>query len=152
MPNENAPPTYLAKLNQLAITEGRAHDFYLAWAEKTTDSELERVMRFVAVREMEHSWAFKKRIVELGFEFEDGPCPQCDEWLELFSSDATDLEKFHGFGFRDTDKFPADDFADLFDDLTLDPETGAVLGRYVAEERDSATMFLRAYARLKAAA
>lgn len=123
MPNENVPTTYLAKLNQLAITEGRAHGFYLAWAERTTDPELERVMRIVTVREMEHSWVLKKRIAELGFEFEDGPCPQCDEWLELFSSHATDLEKFHGFGFRDTDKFPADDFADLLDNLTRAPET-----------------------------
>jgi hypothetical protein len=139
-------------LNALAITEGRAYEFYHAWADRTDDAELASVMRLVALREIEHAWALKKRISELGYEFEDGPCPLCDEWLALFSSDATDLEKFHGFGFDDPDNLPADDFADLFNDLTLDPQTGGLLGRYVAEERDSAMMFLRVYARLVRAA
>lgn len=143
-----ARPSYLAKLNQLAITEGRAYDFYLAWAAASSDQELREVMKFVAIREIEHSWALKKRIRELGYEFEDGPCALCDEWHALFASNASDIEKFRGFGFRSPDELPLDDFADLFDDITLDRETGALLGRFVAEERDSATMFLRVYQRL----
>jgi rubrerythrin len=141
-------PTYLKKLNDLAITEGRAYDFYLAWADKSDDVELQKVMRYVAVREIEHAWALKKRIQELGYEFVDGPCALCDEWHALFASDASDIEKFRGFGFDDPETLPKDDFADIFNDLTLDPETGALLGRYVAEERDSATMFLRVYQRM----
>nr|WP_047165644.1 hypothetical protein [Sphingomonas sp. Y57] len=143
-----ARPSYLAKLNQLAITEGRAHDFYLAWADASNDAELKEVMKFVAIREIEHSWAFKKRIRELGYEFEDGPCALCDEWHALFASEASDIDKFKGFGFRSPDELPQDDFADLFDDMTLDAETGALLGRFVAEERDSATMFLHVYQRM----
>lgn len=144
------PPSYLEKLNNIAIVEGRAHDFYLAWAKSSGDSELQEVMRFVAIREIEHCWAFKKRIRELGYEFVDGPCKLCDEWHALFESDASDLDKFRGFGFASPEALPKDDFADLFDDLTLDPETGALLGRYVAEERDSATMFLNVYRRMLA--
>lgn len=144
------PPSYLQALNALAITEGRARDFYLAWAETSPDPELQEVMRFVAVREIEHHWAFRKRIRELGYEFVDGPCKLCDEWHALFASDASDIEKFRGFGFDSPDALPKDDFADFFNDLTLDPETGALLGRYVAEERDSATMFLHVYRRMLA--
>jgi rubrerythrin len=144
------PPSYIQALNAIAITEGRARDFYLAWAETSPDPELQEVMRFVAVREIEHHWAFRKRIRELGYEFVDGPCKLCDEWHALFASDATDIEKFRGFGFDSPDTLPKDDFADFFNDLTLDPETGALLGRYVAEERDSATMFLHVYRRIVA--
>src|SRR5205085_8813349 len=73
---------------------------------------------------------------------------QCDEWLELFRSDASDLEKFRGFGFSDPDHLPKDNFHELFLDDTLDSATGALLGRYIAEERESATMFLKVYAKL----
>lgn len=145
---EQQAPSYLAALNAIALTEKRAHEFYLAWADKTEDPELEHVMRVVALRELEHSLAFQKRIMELGYEFHDGPHEQCDEWLALFSSDASDLEKFHGFGFKDPTRLPDDDFPDVFKNTTIDSQTGALLGRYIAEERESANMFLKVYARL----
>lgn len=146
-------PLYLSSLNQIALTEYRAYEFYLAWARATIDEELERVMRIVAVRELEHASAFQQRIRELGFIPIDGPHdfgPQCDEWLALFSSDASDLDKFLGFGFRDPDTLPQDNFHELFLDTTLDSATGALLGRYIAEERESANMFLKVYARMLA--
>jgi hypothetical protein len=141
-------PTYLKALNAIALLEMRAHEFYLAWADSTSDAELESVMRAVALREIEHAYAFQKRISELGYKFQDGPHAMADEWLKLFKSDASDLEKFRGFGFKDPKRMPNDDFADLFKDTTLDRETGALLGRYIAEERDSANMFLKVYARM----
>src|SRR5882724_1250223 len=110
------PPTYLAALNAIALTEKRAHEFYLAWADSTPDAELAAVMRLVALREIEHAYAFQKRICELGYEFKDGPHSQADEWLKLFRSDASDLDKFRGFGFKDPQRMPEDDFADFFMD------------------------------------
>lgn len=150
---EPAEPRYLGLLNQIALTEYRAHEFYLAWARTTNDDELGRVMRVVAIRELEHAAAFQQRIRDLGFLPIDGPHdfgPQCDAWLELFSSDASDLEKFDGFGFSDPNRLPADNFHEFFLDPTLDAQTGALLGRYIAEERESATMFLKVYARILA--
>ena len=32
---------------------------------------------------------------------------------------------------------PADQFARFFEDTTIDPQTGELLGRYIAEERDT---------------
>jgi hypothetical protein len=141
-------PTYLEALNAIALIEKRAYEFYLAWADSTPDSELASVMRLVALREIEHAYAFQKRICELGYEYKDGPHPQADEWLTLFRSGVSDLEKFRGFGFKDPKRMPDDNFADLFKDTTLDRETGALLGRYIAEERDSANRFLMVYARM----
>lgn len=148
-----AEPRYLGLLNQVALTEFRANGFYLAWARATNDAELEHVMRLVAVRELEHAAAFQQRIRDLGYLPIDGPHdfgPQCDAWLKLFSSGASDLEKFRGFGFSDPEQLPADNFHEFFLDPTLDAETGALLGRYIAEERESATMFLKVYARMLA--
>ena len=147
-------PSYLSTLNQIALTEYRAYEFYLAWARATNDPEVERVMRVVAMRELEHAAAFQQRIHDLGYTPVDGPHdfgPQCDEWLELFKSDVSDLDKFRGFGFSDPERLPRDNFHDYFLDDTLDSATGALLGRYIAEERESAMMFLRVYAKLLAA-
>ena len=33
----------------------------------------------------------------------------------------------------------------MFDDTTIDPQTGALLGRFIAEERDSLRMFQACY-------
>jgi rubrerythrin len=147
----NDTRSYIPALNQIALTEYRAYEFYLAWAQATKDKDVERVMRIVAIRELEHASAFQQRIFELGDLPLDGPHdfgPQCDEWLHLFKSDASDLDKFRGFGFEDPHRLPQDNFHDLFLDCTLDSETGALLGRYIAEERESANMFLEVYARL----
>ena len=146
-------PSYIGALNQIALTEYRAHGFYLAWARSTDDEDVERVMRIVALRELEHASAIQNRIFELGHLPVDGPHDfgaQCDEWLALFASDASDLDKFLGFGFKDPDRLPRDNFHEIFLDDTLDSATGALLGRYIAEERESATMFLKVYAKLLA--
>lgn len=147
----NTGPSYLYTLNQIAMTELRAHEFYLAWARATSNPNVEQVMRIVAIRELEHASAFQSRIHELGFLPIDGPHefgPQCDEWLALFQSEAPDIEKFRGFGFTTADELPRDNFHEFFLDTTLDAKTGALLGRYIAEERESATMFLHVYAKL----
>ena len=152
--NVNEGPSYLPLLNQIAMTEYRAYEFYLAWARSTDNPEVERVMRVVALRELEHAAAIQQRIYELGYLPVDGPHdfgPQCDEWLTLFRSGASDLEKFRGFGFSDPHALPRDNFHEIFLDDTLDAKTGALLGRYVAEERESATMFLHVYADLLSA-
>ena len=55
------------------------------------------------------------------------------------SRDKTDIEKLEAIGLLDY--CPAEGEPDVFDgffrDHTIDPQTGALLGRYIAEERDS---------------
>ena len=150
---KDTEPSYLFTLNQIAMTELRAYEFYLAWAQATSNPDVDKVMRIVAIRELEHASAFQSHIYDMGFLPIDGPHefgPQCDEWLALFRSDASDLDKFRGFGFSAADKLPRDIFHEFFLDTTLDAKTGALLGRYIAEERESATMFLHVYAKLLA--
>jgi hypothetical protein len=62
-----------------------------------------------------------------------------DRNLAKVSPSASDAEKADNF-FCHLFGAPADSgdaFAKFFSDNTIDPETGALLGRYIAEERDS---------------
>ena len=65
------------------------------------------------------------------------------------STTLTDREKFEKLGFgQPTDPAQADQFATMFADKNIDIQTGALLGRYIAEERDSGRLFQACYAQL----
>jgi hypothetical protein len=135
-------PTYLGLLNAIAVGEGRGHTLLSAWKDATSDANLAEVLNVVAIREQEHSAAFTKRLCELGFSVREKPSDQFDENLKLAASDTSDVEKFRQLLGYEPDgpdpKKPKDDpLANLFSDHSIDPQTGALLGRFVAEERDS---------------
>jgi hypothetical protein len=73
--------------------------------------------------------------------------------LEIAGSDCSDLEKMEalGLGRLDTGSEP-DIFDGFFKDHTIDIRTGELLGRYIAEERDTARLLRSCYEQLKAQA
>jgi hypothetical protein len=135
-------PTYLGLLNAIAVGEARGHAVLSAWKTATADPQLAEVLNVVAIREHEHSAAFTKRLCELGFSVREKPSSLFDENLQLAASGASDVEKFQRIlGYQPEGTQPSeetrDPLADVFSDRTIDPQTGALLGRFVAEERDS---------------
>ena len=53
-------------------------------------------------------------------------------------SDLTDVEKFENLGYGKKSQRRADRrLLRLLADTTIDPQTGALLGRYICEERDT---------------
>lgn len=66
--------------------------------------------------------------------------------MAIVRSDRTDLEKMEAFGLErlDTGDEP-DVFDGLFRDHTIDIATGELLGRYIAEERDTARLLGACY-------
>jgi rubrerythrin len=133
-------PSYLGLLNAISNAETRAHCYLSAWAEVTPDPDVRAVLVKVAAREGEHGMAFAKRIDELGFELRPTDDPNFEQRLELAKSrDKTDLEKLEAIGLLDF--CAAEDEPDVFDnffrDHTIDIQTGELLGRYIAEERDT---------------
>jgi hypothetical protein len=84
--------------------------------------------------------AFAKRINELGFELQPTDDPGFSDRLETVKSrDKTDLEKLDAIGLLDfcvADGEP-DVFDNFFRDHSIDIQTGELLGRYIAEERDT---------------
>ena len=135
-------PSYLKTLNAIANGERRAGIYLKAWADMTDNDAVKEILTTVAVRETEHAWAFEKRICELGFEVQDRPDASFEDKMECVQSDASDLEKFEALGYKSygPNEERPNPFEDIFRDTSIDIQTGALLGRYVAEEHDSGRM------------
>jgi len=137
-------PTYLPMLEAIANAERQGHAYYQAWYDHATDPDLKETMRIVATRELEHSLAFTKRIDELGFECQPAEILDYTKQIEIVTSDCSDYGKVQALELTDLAAKVADlendPFRRLFNDLTIEVQTGALLGRYIAEERDSARM------------
>ena len=144
-------PSYVQSLNNLANAELGGQQLFEKWAEKTSNVKLRDVLRFVAVREAEHSWAFRKRLEELGFCMETRTNPAVKKLKRLMASRATDEEKFQAFGIGVKSKSPdgPDGLLRLLADTSIDPQTGSLLGRFICEERDSGRRLVKAYRALK---
>ena len=146
-------PSYLGLLNAIALGESRAHCYLSAWIEVTPSDDVRRVLATVAAREGEHGMAFAKRLNELGYGVLQRDDSKFEDNLAVAKSDRTDLEKMEllGLGRLDTGDRP-DIFDNFFSDHSIDIRTGELLGRYIAEERDSARLLRSCYEQLKAAA
>jgi rubrerythrin len=128
-------PSYLGLLNAISNGESKAGRYFGAWLKLTADPEVRAVVQVVANREAEHGLAFEKRIIELGYTLIEKPDAEADRKLAYLSDKTrSDLDKllFLGYGAPRPDPFGA-----FFDDHSIDPQTGALMGRYLAEERDT---------------
>lgn len=147
-------PTYLPLLNSIAVNEAKGERLLQTWANSTRDPQLKSVLEFVAIREGEHAMAFTKRMCELGYEVDEKSAYQVfkdfDSLLECASSDASDAEKVAMLaGDAGGDGEGKDPFRGFFNDTTIDPQTGGLLGRYIAEERDSGRLLGSQYDRIR---
>jgi hypothetical protein len=144
-------PSYLGLLNAIAVAESRAHEYLDAWIAVTPNADVCAVLRTVAAREGEHGMSFAKRVNELGYDVRVKDDPRHARALEIAGSDRTDLEKMEALGFAGLDRGSQPDlFDDFFNDHSIDIRTGELLGRYIAEERDTGRLLRRCYEQLKA--
>ena len=144
-------PSYLGLLNAIAVGESQAHCYLSAWIDTTSNADVKAVLSTVAAREGEHGMSFGKRINELGYSVRRQDDPAFEKRMAIAGSDRSDLEKMEklGLGRLDTGDKP-DVFDDMFKNHSIDIATGALLGRYIAEERDSARLLRSCYEQLKA--
>jgi hypothetical protein len=146
-------PSYLGLLNAVAVAETQAHEYLEAWIAVCPRDDVRGVLRKVSAREGEHGLAFAKRIDELGYTVRPKDDPKQAERMAIAGADCGDLEKMEalGLGRLDTGDQP-DIFDDFFKDHSIDIQTGALLGRYIAEERDTGRLLRHCYEQLKAEA
>ena len=142
-------PTFVSSLNYVANAERRGQELFEKWAAATEDDQLKGVLSTVAVREAEHSWAFEKRLDELGFPVQKTKADSRFTKLRrlMGSSQSADEEKFAAFGITATapkDEGP-DQLLELLADRSIDPQTGELIGRFICEERDSGRLLRNAY-------
>ena len=140
-------PSYLSLINAIAVGEARSHRYLEVWIRTTTDPDVEAVLRTVAAREGEHAMSFARRVDELGFTVRVREDPKEAEEIAMAASERSDIEKLEYFGLQRTgDKGGVlDFFDDIFKDHTIDIQTGELLGRYIAEEFDTARLVRRCY-------
>ena len=150
MNDTNEKPSYLGLLNSIANAEAAAECYLDAWAAVTPSDDVRQIIATVALREGEHGKAFAKRMCELGFNVSPRSDGQADERIQIAgSSTLSDREKFEKLGLaRPSDTSKPDIFAGMFADASMDIQTTALMGRYVAEERDSGRMLLACYEQL----
>ena len=144
----SAKPSYLGLLNAVSVAETDAGCYLAEWAKVTPSDDVRAVINTIALRETEHGMAFAKRIDELGYTVQPRLDPKQAEKLAIASSTAlSDKEKFEALklGKAATNGTP-DVFDNFFENKDLDPVTGGLLGRYVAEERDSGRKLAACYA------
>ncbi|HEY3830938.1 MAG TPA: hypothetical protein VGO03_01465 [Acidimicrobiia bacterium] len=143
-------PSYLGLLNAIAIAESQAHDYLCAWAEVTPSDDVRGVLLKVAAREGEHGMSFAKRINELGYEVRRKGTDNEHKAIALVTSDCSDLEKMEALKLQRLDTGDKPDlFDNFFKDHSIDIATGELLGRYIAEERDTARLLRSCYEQLK---
>lgn len=129
---------YIDQLNRIANAETTAGRNFSAWADVTTDCELQATLRLVAARETSHGEVFRRRIVELGGEPCCEPYPEVLAQLKVLAdpaiSDADKLGPMVGGGGG------ADAFSKITRDIAegrYDVLTVNLFNWYIAEERDS---------------
>jgi rubrerythrin len=143
-------PSYLGLLNSISLAESAAHCYLTAWAEVTSHDGVRQTLLHVAAREGEHGMSFAKRINELGYQLKKKDDGNLDKILGLVRSDRSDLEKMDALKFEQFDNGePTDVFDKFFADHTIDIQTGELLGRYIAEERDSGRKLRACYEQVK---
>lgn len=143
-------PGYIKMLGDIAAGEARGAAAFKCWAQTTKHEAFAATLNVIAIREAEHASAFEKRLCELGYPCEGDLSADFVTLMEMFESDASDIEKLECFG---ADKPVFDDpFDDVFKDKSIDAQTGALLGRFIAEERSSIAMLQDCYRQLSGSA
>lgn len=140
-------PSYIGLLNAISNGERRGHELLNCWAKTTPNKEIAGLLNIVAIREAEHAWAFEKRLCELGFGLQPREDAKHAERMACVASNSADCEKFAFLDFgRDPNADNEDGLLKVLADKTIDPQTGALLGRFIAEERDSGRLLAKARA------
>jgi|SRR4051812_31922105 len=142
-------PSYVGLLNLISVGESNAECYLDAWANATPHPGVRQVISTVALREGEHGKAFAKRLCELGFNVEPVENPELAEKMAIAASTTlTDKEKFEKLNLCAENPAADEFFGNVFRDAEIDIQTGGLLGRYIAEERDSGRMLRACYAEL----
>ena len=142
-------PSYLGLLNAIAVGERNGAELFNCWSATTTNDEVRAVLHTVALREAEHALAFEKRIDELGYGLICKEEPgHADRMCVAASTTMSDRQKVEQLKLLRSKDNPRDVFDSMFENKDLDPQTGGLLGRYIAEERNTGRLLAGCYGAL----
>ena len=145
-------PKYIELLNSIQLQEAGAGIYLKAWADKTSDTNLEHCINFVAEREFSHGDIFKRRLKELGYEVEGTEDPNFAERLRVLGSDMSDAEKIQCI--RDAaanqpKPTVRDRYLAAAEDESVDQLTRGLLRWFAEVEADSGAFMQETYSKVK---
>jgi len=149
MGDNTEKPTYLGLLNAIAVGESRGRELLDAWAQKTSLADLKQLLTLVSIRAQEHAASFTKRLCELGYAVHPSPAGDFDARLAMMRSNSSDRVKFDCLFDFAKPVLGSDALSTIFHDKSIDIDTGALLGRFIAEERDSEQRLRACYEQLR---
>ncbi len=140
-------PSYLGLLNAIALGERRAAEYLKVWIATTPNDDVRHQLHTICLREAEHAAAFEKRLDELGYSLIETPDAAQERSLEIAASTTlSDRDKLKALKLhRRPSNSKSDIFEGFFANKDIDPQTGALIGRYIAEERDTGRRFADCY-------
>lgn len=133
---------YMGTLVAIATAEHRTALMMRAWRDTTEDKALAAALDKVANTEEEHGIAFTKHARALGADLNEDPMAEyvgAVTQAVARSKETSDLEKFRQLmSYEAGVESPRPDpLIHMMDEPTIDSATGALIGRYIAEERES---------------
>lgn len=157
-------PSYIGLLNAVANGERGGYELFSSWSTATSNKTLKKTLDMIAIREMEHSWAFEKRLNELGYSLrpsrDEAALKDLKTRIKLLGSKASDTTKFALFGIgpnnvkaqsavskkaKKRQEKEDDQLLKILSDTSIDPQTGELMGRFICEERDTGRALRAAY-------
>ena len=144
-------PSYVGMLNNISQAETRAFAYLSEWAKVTPRDDVRAILECIAMREGEHGMSFAKRLNELGYSLVETDDPDFERRMQIARSDMSDLQKMDALEvLKYAPNDGVDGFANLLRDPTIDIQTSELLGRYIAEERDTIRMIVGCHTQLSA--
>ena len=140
-------PSYLGLLNAIAVGERGGEELFEAWA--CGDAERRRPRRAADGRPARGRarLAFAKRINELGYSVHPQGGPEAGRPRRPRRAHRPrPIARSSSGSASASAPGDTDIFGKFFDDMTMDVQTGALMGRYVAEERDTGRQLRACYA------
>lgn len=147
-------PAWISLLGAIARGQARGAQLLETWAHNSRDRELAAVLQRIAARERDHAARFGARLHALGHVLPEQPDPLFATRLASARDAASDRQRFEtlvGLDPQSAHDASRDGLERLLRHQGIDPETGALLGRFICEERDSQRQLRAQYRRVLAA-
>lgn len=120
-------------LNAIAVAAGREAKLLRSWRKRSADGSLQQQLEALELEARERAACFARQLHRLGGKLEDRYSDRFEEYLAIASSNLSDRDKLTRL--FDLSGAAEEGLEALFDTPGIDADSGALLGRYIAERR-----------------
>lgn len=126
-------PDLCRQLNDIAVEAGREAKLLRSWRKRSANGSLQQQLEALELEARERAARFARQLHRLGGKLEDRYSDRFEEYLAIASSNLSDLAKLTRL--FDLSGGAEEGLESLFETPGIDADSGALLGRYIAERR-----------------